>query len=92
MGDNLALLIPIIAIIGVFGTKAFREVKDYLLKKEQIKADAELKAEALRLKNSLELEQFMSEQNNKTYSRTDEDISEDETQERRRNTRDNRTY
>lgn len=92
MDGNYAYLIPIIAIVLAFGTKAFREVKDYLLKKEQIRADAELKAEALRLKNSLELEQFMSEQNNKTYSRTDDKISDDQTQERRSHRRDNSTY
>lgn len=54
-------IIPIIAIILIFSPKLVKEIKDYLLKKEQIKADTELKAEALRLKNSLELEKFIND-------------------------------
>ncbi len=57
---DLGALIPILAITLIFGPKLFSEVKDYLLKKEQLKADTELRAEALRLKNSLELEQFIN--------------------------------
>lgn len=57
---DLSILIPILAITLIFGPKLFSEIKDYLLKKEQIKAETELKAEALRLKNSLELEKFIN--------------------------------
>jgi len=57
------LLIPITALVLIFGPKMFREVKDYLLKKQQLKAEIELKAEALRLKNSLELEKFINSEN-----------------------------
>ncbi len=56
-------LIPITALVLIFGPKLFREVKDYLLKKQQLKAEIELKAEALRLKNSLELEKFINSEN-----------------------------
>lgn len=56
-------LIPITALVLIFGPKLFREVKDYLLKKQQLKAEIELKAEALRLKNSLELEKFINSDN-----------------------------
>ncbi len=54
-------IIPIIALILIFSPKLVKEIKEYLLKKEQIKADTELKAEALRLKNSLELEKFIND-------------------------------
>ncbi len=60
---DLSILIPILAITLIFGPKLFSEIKDYLLKKEQIKAETELKAEALRLKNSLELEKFINSGN-----------------------------
>lgn len=60
---DLGALIPIVAITLIFGPKLFSEVKDYLLKKEQLKAETELKAEALRLKNSLELEKFINSGN-----------------------------
>ena len=53
-------IIPIVAIVFGCSIKLVSEIKDYLLKKEQIKADTELKAEALRLKNSLELEKFIN--------------------------------
>lgn len=56
-------LIPIIALVLIFGPRMFHEVKDYLLKRQQLKADIELKAEALRLKNSLELEKFINSEN-----------------------------
>ena len=56
-------IIPITALILIFGPKLFKEVKDYLLQKEQIKANTELRAEALRLKNSLELEKFLENSN-----------------------------
>ncbi len=56
-------LIPIIALVLIFGPRLFHEVKDYLLKRQQLKAETELKAEALRLKNSLELEKFINSEN-----------------------------
>jgi len=66
-------IIPILVIILIFSPKLVSEVKDYLLKKEQIKADAELKAEALRLKNSLELEKFINSNNDMAYSKSNLD-------------------
>ncbi|MHB8064953.1 MAG: hypothetical protein ACYDG2_20415 [Ruminiclostridium sp.] len=57
-------LIPILVIVLLFSPKLVREIKDYLLRKEQIKANTELRAEALRLKNSLELEKFIENSNN----------------------------
>lgn len=63
-------IIPITALVLIFGPKLFKEIKDYLLKKEQIKADTELRAEALRLKNSLELDKFIeNSQKEATYNR-----------------------
>lgn len=53
------ILIPVLAIVLIFGTKAFKEVKDYLLKKEQIKADAAVRAEAIRYKNQIDLEKLI---------------------------------
>jgi len=62
-------IIPIIALVLIFSPKLVREIKDYLLKKEQIKADTELRAEALRLKNSLELDKFIENRNKEdTYN------------------------
>ena len=58
--------IPIVIVVLIFGTKAFKEVKDYLLKKEQIKADALIRTEALRFKNQIELEKLI--QNDQTYN------------------------
>lgn len=52
-------IVAIIVVILIFSPKLVKEIKDYLLKKEQIKADTELRAEALRLKNSLDLEKFI---------------------------------
>ena len=63
---DLYYIIPIIVVVLVFGTKAFREVKDYLLKKEQIKADAQVRSEALRMKNEIELEKII--QNDRSTS------------------------
>ncbi len=57
------LIIPITALVLIFGPRLLHEVKDYLLKKQQLKAEVELKAEALRLKNSLELEKFINSEN-----------------------------
>jgi hypothetical protein len=57
------ILVPIVALVLIFGPRLLHEVKDYLLKKEQLKAETELKAEALRLKNSLELEKFIKSDN-----------------------------
>lgn len=59
-------IFPIIVLALIFSPKLVSEVKDYLLKKEQIKADTELRAEALRLKNSLELEKFINNSNTET--------------------------
>lgn len=59
-------IIPIVALVLIFGPKLLREIKDYLLKKEQIKADSELRAEALRMKNSIELEKFIQNENYKS--------------------------
>ena len=59
-------IFPIIVLALIFSPKLVSEVKDYLLKKEQIKADTELRAEALRLKNSLELEKFINSSNTET--------------------------
>jgi hypothetical protein len=59
MEVNMEYLIPITVVILIFGTKAFKEVKDYLLRKEQIKADALVRAEALRYKNQIELEKLI---------------------------------
>lgn len=83
-------LVPIIAVVLIFSPKLVTEIKDYLLKKEQIKADTELKAEALRLKNSLELEKFI--ENSKFESANNPNIdfsindSSFETSKRKRNT------
>ena len=59
-------IFPIIVLAIIFSPKLVREVKEYLLKKEQIKADTELRAEALRLKNSLELDKFINNSNTET--------------------------
>lgn len=56
---EMQYLVPIAIVALVFGLKGFREVKDYLLKKEQIKADALVRSEALRLKNEIELEKLI---------------------------------
>ena len=62
-------IFPLLVLALIFSPKLVREVKDYLLKKEQIKADTELRAEALRLKNSLDLEKFIENSNNEaTYN------------------------
>lgn len=61
MGKDI--LIPVVALVLIFGPRLFHEVKDYLLKRQQLKAEIELKAEALRLKNSLELEKFINSEN-----------------------------
>ncbi len=78
------IIIPIVALVLIFGPRMLGEIKDYLLKKEQIKADTELKAEALRLKNALELEKFMEtgnvhsdSKNNTSRNDINETINED---------------
>ncbi|MDF2985103.1 MAG: hypothetical protein K0R50_613 [Eubacterium sp.] len=86
-------LIPIVVLVLIFGPRMLGEVKDFLLKKEQIKADTELKAEALRLKNILELEKFMESgdintkpnKKSKKRSNEEEDDESDETLNQRRN-------
>lgn len=52
-------IVPIIVVVLIFGTKAFKEVKDYLLKREQIRTDALERTEAIRFKNQLELEKLI---------------------------------
>ena len=69
MGQIIAILV----IVLIFSPKLVSEVKDYLLKKEQIKAEAELRAEALRMKNSLELEKFLNSDNDSAYSKSNLD-------------------
>jgi hypothetical protein len=74
-------LIGIIVVVLIFGTKAFREVKDYLLKKEQIKADAAVRAEAIRYKNQIDLEKLIQndmqkETEQKMNSETDANSTE----------------
>jgi hypothetical protein len=72
-------LIPILAIVLIFSPKLVGEVKDYLLRKEQIKADTELRAEALRLKNSLELDKFIENSNNEaTYNQNSNSDTNDD--------------
>jgi hypothetical protein len=68
-GCLMGYLIPVLVIILVFSPKLIHEIKDYLIKKEQIKADTELRAEALRLKNSLELEKFINSNSDMDYNR-----------------------
>jgi len=72
-------VIPIIVVVLIFSPKLFKEVKDYLLKKEQIKANTELRAEALRLKNILELDKFIENSNYEaTYNQnTNSDLNDD---------------
>lgn len=70
----MGYLIPVLVIILVFSPKLVHEIKDYLIKKEQIKADTELRAEALRLKNSLELEKFINRNSDIDYNRNNYDV------------------
>ena len=74
--------IPIVVVVLIFGTKAFKEVKDYLLKKEQIKADALVRAEALRFKNQIELEKLI--QNDQTYNTSQSTTNEADTSQNER--------
>lgn len=68
-------IFPIIVLAIIFSPKLVREVKEYLLKKEQIKADTELRAEALRLKNSLELDKFINNSNTETDNNQNQNSS-----------------
>ena len=70
-------VIPIIIVVLIFSSKLFKEVKDYLLKKEQIKANTELRAEALRLKNILELDKFIENSNYKANQNANTDLNND---------------
>ena len=70
-------VIPIIIVVLIFSSKLFKEVKDYLLKKEQIKANTELRAEALRLKNILELDKFIENSNYNANQNANSDLNND---------------
>lgn len=89
--NGMGYLIPIVVLVLVFGTKGFREVKDYLLKKEKIKADAMIRAEALRLKNEMELEKLIRNDQKDQQPKVGADAQEN-TQYRERGTSDRLRY
>ncbi|RCX17201.1 hypothetical protein DFR58_10895 [Anaerobacterium chartisolvens] len=55
MGDIIAFAV----VILLFCISILKILKEYLLKREQIKADALVKCEELRLKNQIELEKLI---------------------------------
>lgn len=52
-------IVPIIIVALIVGVKLFEHLKDYMLKKEKIKAEALIQCEQLRLKNQIELEKLI---------------------------------
>jgi hypothetical protein len=55
----------IVVVIMIFSIIAFKQIKDFLLKKEQIKADAMVRAEEIMAKNKLEMEKLFYKEDQK---------------------------
>ena len=70
----------IIVVVMIFSIIAFKQIKEYLLKKEQIRADAMVKAEEIMAKNKLEME--------KLFYREDQKVNQEQTNKKENTTTD----
>lgn len=69
---NTDIIVPLIIAISIVSIVAIENVNKIILKKEQIRADAMVRAEEVKARNQLEIEKLMRQDRIQNENRFDE--------------------